>query len=165
MPTNRLVSVSFHFPSKSRKTRVSFSGAGLPGMPTPKLLAVPSNYFWLPQSTGNLGGAPTPDMRKRHGALHPEANLPTVFHFLSEFTTTMCVVRLWATKYGLPGGSAVRNPPANAGDMGSIPGSRRSAGEGNGNPLQDSCPENPADIGAWRATIHGVAKSQTRLSD
>ena len=53
----------------------------------------------------------------------------------------------------------------NAGDVGSIPGSGRSPGEGNGNPLQYSCHENPMDRGAWWATVHGVAKSQTRLSD
>ena len=46
-----------------------------------------------------------------------------------------------------------------------IPGSGRSPGEGNGNPLQDSCLENPMDGGAWWATVHGVAKSRTRLSD
>ena len=53
----------------------------------------------------------------------------------------------------------------NAGDLGLIPGSGRSPGEGNGNPLQYSCLGNPMDRGAWRATVHGVAKSQTRLSD
>ena len=53
----------------------------------------------------------------------------------------------------------------NAGDPASIPGSGRSPGEGNSNPLQYSCLENPMDRGAWWATIHGVAKSRTRLSD
>ena len=53
----------------------------------------------------------------------------------------------------------VKNPSANAGDKGSIPGSRRSLGEGNGNPLQYSCLENPMDRGAWRA------KGRTRLSN
>ena len=60
----------------------------------------------------------------------------------------------------------VKNPPANAGDqrdVGSNPGSGRSPGEGNGNPLQYSCLENPMDRGAWWATVHGVTKSQTRL--
>ena len=69
---------------------------------------------------------------------------------------------------GFPGGREVKNPPANAGDardMGSIPESGRSPGEGNGNPLQYSCPENPMDRGAWRAVVHGVAESRTRLSD
>ena len=52
----------------------------------------------------------------------------------------------------------------NVGDLGSIPGSRRSPGEGNGNPLQYACLENPMGREAWWAPIHGVAKSRTRLS-
>ena len=62
-----------------------------------------------------------------------------------------------------PGGSVVMNLPANAGDAGLIPGSGRSPGEGNGSPLQYSCLGNPVDRGTWRATVHGVAKSQTQL--
>ena len=65
---------------------------------------------------------------------------------------------------GFPGGAVVKNLPANAGDPGSIPGSERSAGIGNGNPLQYSCLGNSMDRGAWQATVHGVARSQTRLS-
>ena len=53
----------------------------------------------------------------------------------------------------------------NAGDPGSIPGLDRSPGEGNGNPLQYLCLENPMDLGAWWATAHGVTKSRTRLSN
>ena len=59
----------------------------------------------------------------------------------------------------LPNGSAVRNLPANAGDLGSIPGWGRSPGEGNGNLLQYSCRGNPMDRGAWRATVHAVTES------
>ena len=59
---------------------------------------------------------------------------------------------------GFPGGSVVRNLPANAGDEGLIPGPGRTPGEGNGNPLQYSCLENPMDRGAWRATVYAVAK-------
>ena len=59
----------------------------------------------------------------------------------------------------------VKNLPANAEDAGSIPGSGRSPREGNGNPLQYSCLENPMDRGAWQASIHGVAKSPTQLSE
>ena len=66
---------------------------------------------------------------------------------------------------GLLGGSVVKNLPAKAGDMGSIPESGRSPGEGNGNPLQYSCLENPMDRGAWWTAVHRVAKSQTQLSD
>ena len=65
----------------------------------------------------------------------------------------------------VPGGSEVKASDCNAGDLGSIPASGRSLGEGNGNPLQYSCLKNPMDRGAWWATVHGVAKSQTRLSD
>ena len=54
----------------------------------------------------------------------------------------------------------VKNLPANAGDMGTVPGLERSPGEGNGNPLHYSCPENPMDKGAWWATVHRVAKSR-----
>ena len=60
------------------------------------------------------------------------------------------------------------NPPANAGDTRdtcSIPGSGRSPGEGNGNPLKYSCLGNPIDRGAWQVTVHGVSKSWTQLSD
>ena len=62
---------------------------------------------------------------------------------------------------GFPGGSAVRNLPANSGDAGSIPGSGRSPGEGNGKLLQYSCLGNPMDRGAWQATVHGLTNSQT----
>ena len=66
---------------------------------------------------------------------------------------------------GFPGGSEVKVSACNAGDLGSIPGLGRSPGEGNGNPLQYSCLENPMDGGAWWATVHRVAKGRTRLSD
>ena len=64
-----------------------------------------------------------------------------------------------------PGGSDSKESACNAGDLGSIPGSGRSPGEGNGNPLQYSCLENPMGRGAWQATVHGTAKSQKQLSD
>ena len=73
--------------------------------------------------------------------------------------------RLSDFTFTFPGGSEVKASACNAGDLGSIPGSGRSPGEGNGNPLQYSCLENPTDGGAWRAAVHGVAKSQTRPSD
>ena len=59
----------------------------------------------------------------------------------------------------------VKASACNVGDLGSIPGSGRSSGEGNGTPLQYSCLENPMDVGAWWAIVHGVAKSRTRLGD
>ena len=65
---------------------------------------------------------------------------------------------------GFPGGSLVKNLPADAGDAGNeglIPGSGRSPGGGHGNPLQYPCLENPTDRGDWRATVRGVAESDT----
>ena len=76
----------------------------------------------------------------------------------------MFIIRLWVRKF-CPGGSEVKASVCNAGDLGSIPGSGRSPAEGNGNPLQYSWLENPMDGGAWWATVHGVAKSRTLLSD
>ena len=77
--------------------------------------------------------------------------MPVQFHIVSDL--------------GFPGGSMVENPPANAGDAGSISGWGRCPEEGNGNPLQYSCLENPMDRGAWRAAAHGVTKeSNTNLS-
>ena len=64
-----------------------------------------------------------------------------------------------------PGSSESKESANNAGDPGSISGLGKSLGEGNGNPLQCSCLENLTDGGAWGATVHGVAKSQTRLSN
>ena len=66
---------------------------------------------------------------------------------------------------GFPGGSDGKESACNAGDAGLIPGSGISSGEENGTPLQYSCLGNPTDRGVWQATLHGVTKSQTRLSD
>ena len=69
--------------------------------------------------------------------------------------------KIFIRKMGFPGGSVVKNPPVNARDAGLIPGSGRSPGVGNDNPLQASCLGNPMDKGAWWATVHGVANGQT----
>ena len=66
---------------------------------------------------------------------------------------------------GFPCGSVVKNPPASAGELGSIPGLGRTPGEGNGNPLQFSCLGNHMDRGAWQITVHGVVKSWAQFSD
>ena len=93
--------------------------------------------------------------------------------FFSQFSM-MAVVALSHTAFtrlrhsfllGFPGGSEVKASAWNAGDPALIPESRRSPGEGNGNPLQYSCLENPMDGGAWKTAVHGVAESRTRLSD
>ena len=74
-------------------------------------------------------------------------------------------INIFIYRLGFPGGSEVKASACNAGDLGSIPGSGRSPGEGNDNPLQYSCLENPMDGGGWWATVHRVAKSWTRLSN
>ena len=66
---------------------------------------------------------------------------------------------------GFLGGSDSKESACNVRDLGSIPGSKRSPGGGNGNPLQYSCLENLMDRGGWGATVHGVTKSQIRLRD
>ena len=83
-------------------------------------------------------------------------NLDVQFHFAKSYKIV-----------GFPSGAVVKNPPADAGDMIDvcwIPGLERSPGGGNDNPLQYSFLENSMDRGAWWATVHGVAKSQTQLS-
>ena len=73
----------------------------------------------------------------------------------------MFIISLYTYSHGFPGSSMVKNLPANAGDAGSIPGSGRSPGGGNDNPLQYYCLENLLDRGVWWVTVHGVTKSQT----
>ena len=82
------------------------------------------------------------------------------FYFILEYSRASNI-------QGFPGGSVVKNRPANAEavrDAGSIPGSGRSLGGGNGNPLQSSCLDNAMDRGAWWNTVHGVTKSWTWLN-
>ena len=79
----------------------------------------------------------------------------------SRFSTLYCRVM----QHILPAGSNSKVSAYNAGDPGSVPGLGRSPEEGNGNPLQYSCLENPMDRGAWQATVHKVAKSQIQLGD
>ena len=93
----------------------------------------------------------------------------TILHatlaFLADMWGKLPPVSIWP---GFPGVSVVKNSPANAeaaGGSSSIPGSERSPGEGNGNPLQYSCLGNPIDRGAWWATDQGVAKSQAQVTE
>ena len=86
--------------------------------------------------------------------------MPRLAQIISSGLVHTQVACVWASQVLL----AVKNLPANAGDvrdLGSIPGSRRSDGEGKGNPLQYSCLENCMDRGAWQATVHGIVESDT----
>ena len=75
----------------------------------------------------------------------------------------MSLGRVWGVVF--PGGSDSKESTCNAGNLGSIPGSGRTPGGRHGNPLQYACLENPMDRGAWWATVDGVVKNRTRLSD
>ena len=88
------------------------------------------------------------------------------------FTFCLLWIVLWwtcmylYTSLGIfPGSLEVKASACNVGDLGLIPGTGRSPGEGNGNPFQYSCLENPMDEGTWWATVHGVTESQTQWSD
>ena len=85
-----------------------------------------------------------------------------VFHLISINFSVKVYNRV---RLGACGGSDGKESACNAGDLGSIPGSGKSLGEGNGNPLQYSCLGNPMGGGTWQATVHGVTKGRTRLSD
>ena len=91
-----------------------------------------------------------------------------LLRYLKIHRLQLCLYINLPSSLGFRSGSVVKNLPVNSGatgNLGSIPGLGRSPGKGNGNPLQCSCLENPMDRGAWQATVHGVAKSWTRLSD
>ena len=85
-----------------------------------------------------------------------------VFHLISINFSVKVYNRV---RLGACGDSDGKESACNAGDLGSISGSGKSLGEGNGDPLQYSCLGNPMGGGAWQATVHGVAKGRTRLSD
>ena len=86
--------------------------------------------------------------------------IPEIYNY----TSTKITHTHTHTHTGFPSGSVVKNPPVNAGDSGSIPGSERSPGKENGYPLQYRL-ANPMDRGAWQATVHSVTKSQIQLND
>ena len=88
---------------------------------------------------------------------------PMSVHFKVSIMTSIVVICHHTSCF--PGGADVKESACSIGDLGLIPGSGRSPGERNGNPLQYSCLGIPMDRGAWWATVHGVAKNQTRLSD
>ena len=106
------------------------------------------------------------DSKRRHGGGRQKwlkgSPLPLELQEMSYVKEGMLMtLKTQGLMMGFPGGSVVKNPPVNAGDVSSIPESGRSPGEGNGNPLQYSCLDNPMDRGAWQATVHGVTKNRT----
>ena len=141
------------------------------------MLLILKDYFHIPLSEDEQGRRYL-ELTYAGAALKDSWSLADVG--ISFCSTLKCFVKVWwmnrvtfvqdvyliLNKFmDFPRGSDGKVSAYNAGDLGSIPGWGRSPGEGNGNPLQDSCLENPMDGGAWWATVHGVAKSRTRLSD
>ena len=97
--------------------------------------------------------------------LHLSSNTHKDYTISCVKKSSLPLMRPLLTLLGFPYSSVSKESACNAGDPGLIPGLGRSPGEGNGNPLQCSCLENPMDRGAWQATVHGVTKSWTQLSD
>ena len=100
---------------------------------------------------------------QREGTVRTTAQsaLMATLHLVTSGLSSVILVVLSPVNQGSPRGSGGKEPACNAGDLGSIPGSGRSPGEGNGNPLQYSCLENPMDREAWRAAVHGVTTEAT----
>ena len=116
-----------------------------------------SQCTWLPRSLPLiLRAAP----HSRHNTPpHKPPSGKNIKHLVYLFIYFGC------TQFSFPGGSVVKNLPADAENVGSIPWLGRSPGGGNGNPLQYSCQGNHMDCGAWWATVHGVTKTWIQLSD
>ena len=136
----------------------------------PLFMGFPRQEYWSGLPFPTLGDLPNPGIKLTSLASLALAGgffyVKYVFSFLSDIQSLPKEFLLLShVCSGFPGGSEGKASACNVGDLGSIPGSGRSPGEGNGNPLQYSCLENPMDGGAWWATVHGVAKSRTRLSD
>ena len=96
-----------------------------------------------------------------HVALLSPHWLPSVWAQGLQVQFNISLNKIWS----FPAGSSGKESACPAGDADSTPGSERSPGEGNGNPLPYSCLENPMDRGAWWATVDGITKSRTLLSD
>ena len=130
--------------------------------PRPILLGTPA-CFSLPSPRSPMLQLYHP---QRSGCCHP---IPSLSHHPDTFLPSASPSLLNGsspTLLGFPGSASDKKTPLpvqETEDTGSIPGAGRSPGEGNGNPLQCPCLESPVDRGTWRAAVHGVAKSRTRL--
>ena len=146
-------------------------------LPTPVFLGFPCGLAGK-ESTCNAGDLSLipgliPGLRSsswRRKRLPTPVFWPGEFHGpcspgLKESDTTERLSLHFMRKQGLPWWLSIKNLPANAGDASLIPGSEIHPGEGNGNPLQYSCLENPMDRGTWCTIVHGVAKSWTQFSN
>ena len=111
-------------------------------------MASPTQWTWVWVSSGSWWWTGKPGVLQSMGSQKSDTT--------EQLNWTPTTTNSYMSNF--PGASVVKNLPANATDIGSIPGSGRSPGEGDGNPLQYSCLGNPTDGGVWRATVHGIAK-------
>ena len=124
---------------------------------------------WAPKSDWGLIRRATGDPLSVQGSLSQtmgpakENTFERLFQNVHSHSGSIQINLSHCSCWGFPGGSGGEKAACNVGDPGSIPGLRRSPGERNGYPLQHSCLKNPMDRGTWWATVHGVAKSWTRL--
>ena len=130
----------------------------------PQSRANNSDVWQFPGKTGAAGITFTEVTQRSHDARRHSSADPLKHLDHSVRTPKRPYLRNKAVG-GFPGGSDGKQSACSVGDPDSIPGPQRAPGEGNGNPLQYSCLENPMDSGAWSATAHGAAKSRTWLSN
>ena len=136
-----------------------------------KPLTPPEGLSWPPQEKSSDLVSKTPSGIARAGEREDE--MPSLPSFSATLLEGVSIPESHplvpqipqASTWDFPGGSDAKESVCHARDLGLIPGLGRFPGEGNGCPLQCSCQENPMDIRAWRATVHGVTKSRTWLSD
>ena len=128
---------------------------------TPLSMGFSRQEYWSGLPFPSPGGLPGPGINPVSPTLQADSVLSCP---LSHQGVVLITKKIPKTKtlnkrfLGFSGSPVVKNPPANAGDMGPIPGWGRSARKGNGNPLQYSCLRNPMDRGVWRATVHSVTE-------
>ena len=120
-------------------------------------------YILRDKSLGSLYTGILPLCLSTNFSFHPECHAPCSLLYLFNAYSFFIFFNINITQRresGFPGSSVIKNPSANAGDTGSVPGLGRFHGEGNDNPLQYSCLKNPMDREAWWATIQRVAKTK-----
>ena len=127
-------------------------------------MGIPRQEYWIGLPFPSPEDLPDPGIKLESPALLTSPALQADTFLMEPPGKPISIIYPYIT-YRVSLGAHSKESACNVGDPGSILGSRRSHGEGNGYPLQYSCLKNPRDKGAWWATVHGVGKSQTRLSD
>ena len=148
-----LSSVRCHMFSSPHNPRVGIPRVGIP----PRWESLPlSSKEWIKGNENNHWRKYFPEFPQKPSLRFPYgSSTRNKSHGHPELEKRNVMIPVGLDWWGTP---VVKNPPAKAGDVDSIPGLGRSPGEGNGNPLQSPCLGNPMNTGAWQATVHGVTK-------